>query len=103
VTNLIEICIILFIIVSLGYPVRKGGAANPVGTGKLRDEVHQVALRLRSVEIELGDVQEHMKTSATTADIKAVEERIAGHHQLALRTAASVDRIEKILIEKAFK
>lgn len=83
--------------------VFRGGQSNPTSTGRVAADVHTVNRRLDAVETEMKQVKDELKDVATTSDIKAVEERIDGHHQLAQQTARGVERIERFLIEKALK
>ena len=100
----LEWAIIAFIVLTIGWCVWKGGAANPMGTGrisrkvgKLSGEVTTLSMRVRHAEQELAELKE---SAATTKDIARLEERMAGHLALSERTNKSIERIERFLIEK---
>lgn len=112
----LEIAIMIFIVGSIAWVVWRGGQANPESTGSLGKQfgglsakVTRLDLRVGHVESELAELQQ---TAATTKDIARIEqlinERIAtvnakmeGHHKLSEATNKAVDRIERVLIEKA--
>lgn len=100
----LEWAIIIFIVLAIAFVVWKGGAANPMGTGRLSrkvghltGEVSNLGTRMKHVEQEVEELKEE---AATTKDIARLEEKIAGHHALLERTSKGVDRIERLFIEK---
>ena len=93
----LEGAIIAFIMLSIGYVVWKGGAANPESTGTLGRKVTALGGKVASLEARVGhmgdDLAKLEREAATTKDIERLEE-------LGERTFRSVDRIERVLIEK---
>lgn len=113
-----ELAIIAFIVLSILYHVWKGGSRNPESTGALGTKftglstaVEKLGSRVGHVEKQVGRLE---KDSATTEDITQLEKRmdekfntvaaqLAGHHALSQRTNHSVERIERILIERSLE
>lgn len=102
--SLFEMAIIAFITLSILFHVWKGGATNPVGTGKLQHDVSNVRQQVTALGSRVGHVEEDMKElkkeAATTKDIAIVRVEIEGHRALSQATNDSVRRIERLLIEK---
>lgn len=111
----IELAVIAFILAGIGLAVWKGGAANPEGTGSLGKKVNGLANKVGTMSMRLGHLEseftELKEEAATTKDVQRIEQlinerintmraEIAGHHELAERTNRSVERIERLLIEK---
>lgn len=110
----LEMAIIAFITVSIGFIVWRGGAANPVGTGSLGAKLNKqsreiVALtsRVGHVEAELAELKGE---AATGKDIARIEERIetvraemAGHFEMSRQTNSAVRRLEQIILERGLK
>lgn len=106
-----ELAIILFILLGIGWVVWKGGAANPEGTGTLGRRVNGIsnkvsALSTRIEHIE-SDIEEMKHGAATTKDIQRLEGLIetvraemAGDRKMSDRTQHSLDRIERLILEK---
>ncbi|GAM04824.1 MAG: hypothetical protein VYD90_13110 [Pseudomonadota bacterium] len=103
--------IIAFIVLAIGYVVFRGGAANPEGTGHLGRKVNEISKNMNTLSGRVGyleaDLDEMKREVATIKDIERIEERIAtvraelgGHRELSQRTNHSVDRIERMLIER---
>ena len=107
--------IIAFVVLSILWHVWKGGATNPIGTGKLQHDVTNVRQQVTALGSRVGHVEEGMKRmeaeSASTKDIERIEQVIegkietvraemTGHRQLSDSTNRSVQRIEKLLIER---
>lgn len=93
----LEWAIIAFIVLTIGWVVWKGGAANPMGTGRLSREITKLTSRVRQTEKELAELKEE---AATTKDIARLEARMEGQRELSERTNRGVERIENYLIEK---
>lgn len=92
-----EWAIIAFITLTICWIVWKGGAANPMGTGRLSRKVGHLSGEVGRLEIRIGhvetEVDELKKEVATVKDIERVE-------ALLNRTARGVERIERLFIEK---
>ena len=106
-----EVAIVAFIVMSITYVVWRGGAANPQSTGELGAKINGLSNKFSALNTRVGHVESEMKelqsVAATTKDIARMEERIetvraeqAGHHMLSASTNRSVERIERLLIEK---
>lgn len=95
--SVFEWAIIAFIIVSILWHVWKTGAANPVGTGSLDKKVAGLSAEFGKMTGRVKYLEEGMaqlkEEAATTKDIERLEE-------LGERTWRSVDRIERIILEK---
>ncbi len=95
--NIVELLIIAVIILGIGVAIWKGGSANPESTGTLGKQVSGLSTKVSNLSTRVGHVEqelEELKSEAATAkDIERVE-------ALAERTFRSVDRIERMLIEK---
>jgi hypothetical protein len=125
-SDLFQWAIVAFIVLSILYHVFRGGAANPESTGSLGGKVNglssqvsalsgRTAQQVSALSERVGQVEEKMKSlseaAATTKDVeqleKLVDERcntiraeIEGHKGLSQATNNSVQRIERMLIEK---
>ncbi|MBN9504936.1 MAG: hypothetical protein J0I69_02825 [Altererythrobacter sp.] len=95
--TMFEWAIIAFIVVSILWHVWKTGAANPESTGTLgkkvaglSTEVGKVSGRVKHLEEDMAELKEE---AATGQDIKRLE-------QLGERTWRSIERIERIILEK---
>lgn len=106
-----EWAIIAFIAVSILYHVWVGGARNPESTGRLGEKMNALSNKLTTLTGRVGQVEgklsELEREAATTKDIARIEERIetvraqmSGHHALSQSTNHSVERIERLLIER---
>lgn len=104
----LEWAIIIFIVFSIGTVVWRGGAANPEGTGQLGRKVSGLSGRVNTLSQRVGhlesEVAELKEEAATAKDIQRIEqlidERTAAQRELMERTARSVDRIERMFLEK---
>lgn len=100
----LDIAVIGFIICTIGWVALRTGQVNPEGTGVLGRKVAGVSAKMSLVETELTAVKRELddlkQSSATTKDIERLEERIAGHREVSSMTNRSVERIERMLIEK---
>ncbi|MDR6708154.1 archaellum component FlaC [Novosphingobium sp. 1748] len=115
-----ELAIILFILLGIGWVVWKGGAANPEGTGTLGRRVNGIsnkvsALSTRIEHIE-SDIEEIKHDAVTGRDVERIEGllataraemgalrvEIAGDRKMAERTQHSLDRIERLILERGF-
>jgi hypothetical protein len=65
--------IVAFIVLSILFHVWKGGATNPIGTGKLQHDVSNVRQQVTALGSRVGHVEDDMKElkreAATTKDI----------------------------------
>jgi outer membrane murein-binding lipoprotein Lpp len=110
-----ELAIIAFIVLSIFYVVWRGGAANPESTGALGKKVDGISNKLTALSGRVGavekDFDELKAEAATTKDIARLEQllnertqtlqaKIAGHVEVSQRTNHSVDRIERMLIDR---
>lgn len=110
----LELAVIAFIIVSIGWVVWRGGAANPESTGSLGRKVAHLSSKVSTLDARSAHVEAELeslkKEAATTKDIDRIEERLAtvraemdGDRKLAERTYRGVERIERILLERGLK
>lgn len=117
-TDWFQWVIIAFVVLSILWHVWKGGAANPEGTASLGRKVNNLSGQVTALGGRVGHMEEGMKRmeaeSASTKDIERIEQVIdakietvrtemTGHRQLSDATNRSVQRIEKMLIERALK
>lgn len=115
-SDLFQWAIIAFVVLSIAVHVWKGGAANPQSTGKVARDVSGLSAKLSELSGRVGQVEtevnELKEEAATTEDVKQLERlvdekfatmnaRMDGHHALSQATNNSVDRIERILIERS--
>lgn len=108
-----ELAIIAFILLGIGWVAFKGGAANPEGTGTLGRRVNGIsnkvsALSTRIEHIE-SDIEEMKHGAATAQDVQRLEglvetlrAEMAGDRKMAERTQHSLDRIERLFLERGF-
>ncbi|PTR11779.1 MULTISPECIES: hypothetical protein [unclassified Novosphingobium] len=111
----IELAIIAFILAGIGLTFWKAGSANPESTGSLGKKVNAMSSKVGTLSLRLGHLEsefaELKAEAATTQDVARIEQlinerintmrvEIAGHRELAERTNRSVERIERLLIEK---
>lgn len=110
-TSPIEIMIMLFIVIGIVVAIFKVGRANPENTGtlaksinevkaELGQEIDNVATRVSSLDGRVIHLEQTMRGMATKADVKRLEAKIDGHHELANRTASGVKRLEDFFLEK---
>ena len=99
-----EWAIIAFIVFAIAFVVWKGGAANPMGTGRLSRKVGHLSGDVSNLSIRVGHVETELdelkNTAATKADIATVRAEIAGLTALVNRSASGIERIERLFIEK---
>jgi hypothetical protein len=113
--SIVEWAIIGFIIVSIGYHVWRGGAANPESTGQLGRRLGGLASKVGAIEGRVGHVEEKLaaieRDGATTKDIVNLEQlfdermktlaaQMEGHQQLSAATNRNVQRIVDLMLEK---
>lgn len=111
-----EWAIIAFIVLSILYHVWKGGSRNPESTGALGQKftglssaVDRLGNRVGHVEQKVDRLEEEAATIENIAELeKRIEEKfntvaaqLEGQLALSQRTNHSVDRIERILIERS--
>lgn len=114
-TDWFQWVIIAFVVLSILWHVWKGGAANPEGTASLGRKVNNLSGEVAKLGGRVGHMELEMKEmkdeSASTKDIDRIEQVIdgkietvraemTGHRQLSDQTNRSVQRIEKMLIER---
>lgn len=113
-----ELAIILFILLGIGWVVWKGGAANPEGTGTLgrrvngiSNKVSALSTRMEHIESDLEEIKHAAVTGADLARVEgqlstiraemgAIRTEIGGDRKMAERTQHSLDRIERLILEK---
>lgn len=115
-SDLFQLAIIAFIVLSILWHVWKGGRANPQNTGQLGNELTELSKKVTGVSGRVGQLEHKFdkleKEAATTEDVKQLERlvdekfatmnaRMDGHHALSQSTNHSVERIERILIERS--
>ena len=64
----LQLTIIAFIIGTIGWLVWKGGASNPVGTGKLQRDVTNVREQVTAIGTRLEGVEGNLKTEREKVD-----------------------------------
>ncbi len=105
---------IAFISLGIVVAIWRGGAANPQGTGKLANQMHAMKSEITGLSTRVGsmeyEVTELKEDSASTKDIERLEEKIstvraemAGNRELAERTYTSVERIERMILERGLR
>lgn len=110
-SNVLEWVIVAFIFVGIVVAIWRGGAANPVSTGALEQKVTALSGKVGRLDHRVGtvegEIRELKEEAATVKDIQRIEERIetvraeaAGHRALSEATNRSVERIERVLIER---
>lgn len=96
----LELVIVGFIFLSIGWVVWKGGAANPEGTRSLGTKVSHLTGKVTQLTTRVGhvesEVEELKREAATTKDIERLE-------QLGERTFRSIERLERLILEKGLK
>lgn len=94
---------------------RRGGAQNPVGTGKLQRDISSLNTRVTSLDTSLkgvvnkvAKIEEDMEHLPSAADLKVLSTDIAAvRRELGLvanagdRTEQAVVRIEQLLLDRA--
>lgn len=110
-SDMLQWAIVAFITLGIALAVWRGGAANPQGTGKIAKEIGAMKGELTGLSTRIGYVEHEMEglktESASTKDIERLEEKIttvraemAGNRELAERTYTSVERIERLILER---
>lgn len=93
-SSFIELAIIAFILVGIGYVIWRGGAANPVGTGRLEKDLGQLKVDVAGMKESFRKLPEQ---TASSEDIKLLEQRLKGEQQKIERFAAVLDRLDQEL------
>ena len=109
----LDYLVIAIILLGFGVVLYKGGAANPVGTGRLQRRVQQLAadvssqgdkiealetqvnVRVSGIEVQLRELSDRM---ALKADIDAVRRELAADKAISERTWHAVDRLQNYFI-----
>lgn len=113
-SDFLQWAIIAFIVLAIGFVVFRSGQTNPAATGALDTRLNTLQTQQGSLKTRLGhmeaELQELQANAATGKDIARLEEVIStvraemsGHKEVSMRTSHSVDRIERLLLEKALK
>lgn len=76
VGNVLELAIIAFIVVSIGYLMWRGGAANPVGTGGIDRRLRAVSRKADEIERRVETIE---REGASVADVARLEAQMAAH------------------------
>ncbi|MFA6219607.1 MAG: hypothetical protein WC692_07480 [Erythrobacter sp.] len=120
--NLLELLIILVIVIGIGAAIWRGGAQNPVGTGRIDRKINELSGEVKAVKSKVGEIVERVESiereTASPADIKRLEKAIdklarvqadqesrqraladkqSEHAAISAETAASVKHIDKNL------
>jgi hypothetical protein len=100
----VEWAIIAFIVLAIAYVVWKGGAANPMGTGRLSRKVGHLDATVGRLGIRVGHVEsevEELKAEmASKADIATLRAELVGVKDVLERNERGLNRIVDILMEK---
>lgn len=76
----LQLAIIAFILLSIGYVVWRGGQANPENTGDLGKAISGVEARVGSVDLRLSDLERDVQRldeeAASKADIRRMEKAL---------------------------
>jgi hypothetical protein len=114
VNDLIQWAIVAFIAIGI-FAAWRAGQANPESTGELAAKVSGLSTKVTTLTGRVGHVEDEVKElkeeAATKADVKGLERlvdekfntlgaRMDGHQALSQATNHSVDRIERLLIER---
>lgn len=80
-SDILELAIIAFILLGIGFLVWRGGARNPIGTAALGKELAHVGSEMASVKVKVGEiegrVQKIEEKAVSAADIRQLEKQIA--------------------------
>lgn len=106
-----QLAIIAVILLGIGVSIWKGGAANPEGTGTLGRRVNTMSnkisamnARISNIEIDIQEIKQEAVTGQDLAKvgglIDTLRAEVAGDRKLAERTQHSLDRIERLIIER---
>lgn len=99
--NWLEAAIIFVIMAGIGVAIFKGGAANPVSTGGLRNKLTALDSDLRDVKAKVGNVATRVaeleQRAATKGDIERVEKRLEEWDRKIDRLDERIDNIDRDL------
>ncbi|RIV82968.1 hypothetical protein D2V17_14290 [Aurantiacibacter xanthus] len=107
----LQIAIIAFILLGIGVAIRRGGAANPVGTGELQREVASMRGQVTSIKNRVTEIEHR---SASKVDIERLEdqlkihdtkvsklgEAVASQQPMIQHTSRQVDRLYDAIVKK---
>lgn len=117
----LQLAIIAFIMLGIGWVVFRGGQANPESTGELGQQLTALAGEQRGMSARIGDLEKDIdrldKDAASKADIKRMEkalgelqQEVAGQSKNAAareatlaHVAAQVDRLYQVIVSKGMK
>lgn len=99
-----EWAIIAFIVLAIAFVVWKGGAANPMGTGRLSRKVGHLDATVGRLGVRVGHVEDEVEElkgqMASKADIATLRAEISGVRDMLVRNERGLNRIVDILLEK---
>tara|TARA_B100001179_G_scaffold177718_1_gene132974 strand:- start:750 stop:1289 length:540 start_codon:yes stop_codon:yes gene_type:complete len=83
--NYYELGIIAFILLGIGYVLWKGGAANPVGTGKLQHDMKNARTEIATLGRKVGDIDKTVTAEKIRLDqfserMSSIESEVEGVH-----------------------
>lgn len=98
-SNILELAIIAFIVVGMGVAIWKGGAANPVGTGRLDRRLGHMDRELKGVVTKVGEIEKQVEDidgrAASKNDIKRLERQLKDHTERAAAMARDIASIRE--------
>lgn len=117
----LELAIIAFIVIGIGWVVFRGGQANPESTGDLGQQLASLSSEQRGMNARLGELEKDVdrldKDAASKADIKRVEKGLAeltqqvadlsknaaGREATLAHVASQVDRLYQVIVSKGMQ
>lgn len=100
--NWLEITIIIFILIGIGVAIFRGGAANPVSTGKLDrnfrrldGDVRKLGGQIETLEGRMADIT---RGSAKAEDVARLEEAMAAHGRHTASISSNVKALQGDLV-----
>ena len=117
----LELAIIAFIMLGIGWVIFRGGQANPESTGELGQQLANLSSEQRGIGQRLADLEKDVdrldKDAASKADIKRVEKGLseltvqvaelaknaASRESTLTHVAAQVDRLYQVIVNKGMQ
>lgn len=114
----LELAIIAFIMLGIGWVVFRGGQANPESTGELGQQLASLSVDQRGMSQRLGELEKDFerldKDAASKADIKRMEKALgeltqevaeqgknaAARESTLSHVATQVDRLYQVIVTK---
>lgn len=114
----LELAIIAFIILGIGWVIFRGGQANPEGTGQLGQQIAGIDSRLGTFGARLEDLEKDVdrldKDAASKGDIKRLEKAVselqsqlaeqgrsaAARESTLAHVASQVDRLYQVIVTR---